>query len=140
MRTFQGKPWSTTKKASGGVVPRDMAGPYRNASMDTAVAPMLIPTSGSRPRPIQAIPTQRLIAQSGQSGDAAGAVSQVLPALMGLLNQKGKSTTQRKKGGGPVVKGKTQNTKVPQIPKGTPNKTGCKTTPAFSKGGKMKGC
>lgn len=120
-----------------------MKGPYRNALAQIAAGePMGIPINTARAR--QQMPSQvspRMMC-SGDSGGAMAAATQTIPALMRLLKSKTAPATQRKKGGGQVVKGKTKNTATPQIPKGTPNKTGMKTTPAYKKGGsmKMKGC
>lgn len=140
MRKFQGQPW-VAKKAEGGV-PSQMPGPYRNALAQIAAGePMGIPINQSKARQMQPSVSPRMMG-SGDSGGAMAAVSQAIPALMRLLKSKTAPATQRKKGGGQVVKGKTKNTATPQIPKGTPNKTGMKTTPAYKKGGsmKMKGC
>lgn len=68
----------------------------------------------------------------GASGSGAGLGAAALLSAAQILGQalkKKKPATQGKKGGGPVVKGKNMNTKTPQIPAGTPNKTGMKTAP-----------
>jgi len=68
-------------------------------------------------------------------GIAASAIASMVPMLIEKFAKKG---AQGKKGGGPVVKGKTKNEKMPQIPKGTPKKGPAK----YKSGGKMKmkGC
>lgn len=119
-----------------------MAGPYRNALAQIATGESTgIPINISKARQQMQAPLPARV-MGGDSGGAMAAATQAIPALMRLLKSKTASATQRKKGGGQVVKGKTKNTATPQIPKGTPNKTGMKTTPAYKKGGsmKMKGC
>lgn len=141
-RQFEGVP----RKAAGGNAAAESASRIIGGQrlLNNEAKAMTPPFAGGIPMPakrntksdiLQGLAIGGLSGLGGPQGILGAAIAQIVPMLVDRM--KNRSATQSKKGGGPVVKGKTKNEKMPQIPKGTPKKAPAK----YKSGGKMKkGC